>query len=201
MLMVLAVYPHHLFMDYANPRWASVLGQIVSYTSGLPVLGVTAVATLANVYRSGMKWSVTSSLLFISVMGWSVGVIPAIVDGTIAINRVMHNTLWVPGHFHMYLLLGVAAMQFGFMYFLTAVKGATDDVIDRAALWAYMVAGMAFAIVFLAGGAMSVPRRWAVHEAPWMGLDRLGAAFALVTVAAVLVFVVSFLRRARTIGA
>jgi cytochrome c oxidase subunit I len=201
MLMVLAVYPHHLFMDYANPRWASVLGQILSYTSGLPVLGVTAVATLANVYRSGMKWSVTSSLLFISVMGWSVGVVPAIVDGTIAINRVMHNTLWVPGHFHLYLLLGVAAMQFGFMYFLTAAKGAADSVIDRAALWAYLAAGMAFAIVFLAAGAMSVPRRWAVHEAPWMGLDRLGAAFALVTVAAVVVFVVSFLRRARTIGA
>ena len=39
MLMVLAVYPHHLFMDYANPTWASVLGQVLSYTSSLPVLG------------------------------------------------------------------------------------------------------------------------------------------------------------------
>jgi cytochrome c oxidase subunit 1 len=201
MLMVLAVYPHHLFMDYANPRWASVLGQILSYTSGLPVLAVTAIATLANVYRSGMKWSVTSSLLFASIMGWSVGVVPAIVDGTIAINRVMHNTLWVPGHFHIYLLLGVVAMQFGFMYFLTAAKGVADGVIDRAAVWAYVVAGMAFSIVFLASGAMSVPRRWAVHLAPWIGLDRLGAAFAALTVAAALVFVVSFLRRVRTIGA
>src|SRR5215218_5115556 len=200
MLMVVAVYPHHLFMDYANPRWASVLGQILSYTSGLPVLAVTAIATMANVYRSGMKWSVTSSLLFASIVGWSVGVIPAIVDGTIAINRVMHNTLWVPGHFHMYLLLGVVAMQFGFMYFLTSVKGAADAAIDRAAVWAYVAAGMAFAIVFLASGAMSVPRRWAVHLAPWMGLDRLGAGFALLTVAAALVFVVSFLRRVRTIG-
>jgi cytochrome c oxidase subunit 1 len=201
MLMVLAVYPHHLFMDYANPRWASILGQILSYTSGLPVLAVTAIATLANVYRSGMKWGVTSSLLFISIMGWSVGVVPAIVDGTIAINRVMHNTLWVPGHFHLYLILGVVAMQFGFMYFLTTSRGERDGVIDRAAVWAYVVAGMAFAIVFLASGAMSVPRRWAVHLAPWIGLDRLGAAFAALTVAAALVFVVSFLRRARTIRA
>src|SRR5215207_9448507 len=200
MLMVVAVFPHHLFMDYANPKWASVLGQLLSYTSGLPVLAVTAVATLANVYRSGMKWSVTSSLLFASIVGWSVGVIPAIVDGTIAINRVMHNTLWVRGHFHMYLLLGVVAMQFGFMYFLTSAKGVADGMIDRAATWAYVVAGMAFSIVFLAAGAMSVPRRWAVHLAPWMELDRLGAAFALLTVAAALVFVVSFLRRVRTIG-
>ena len=201
MLMVLAVYPHHLFMDYANPRWASVMGQILSYTSGLPVLAVTAIATLANVYRSGMKWNVTSSLLFVSIMGWSVGVIPAIVDGTIAINRVMHNTLWVPGHFHIYLLLGVVAMLFGFMYFLTSSKGAQDSALDRAAFWTYVVGGMAFAVVFLAAGAMSVPRRWAVHLAPWMGLDRLGTLFALVAVAAALVFVARFLRRVRSVGA
>src|SRR5829696_4198270 len=201
MLMVVAVYPHHLFMDYANPRWANVLGQILSYTSGLPVLAVTAIATLANVYRSGMRWNVTSSLLFASIVGWSVGVIPAIVDGTIAINRVMHNTLWVPGHFHIYLLLGVVAMLFGFMYFLSSLHGAAEGALDRAAFWSYVVGGMAFAVVFLAAGAMSVPRRWAVHLAPWIGLDRLGAAFALVAVAAALVFVVSFLRRVRTIGA
>src|SRR5215218_7962931 len=201
MLMVVAVYPHHLFMDYANPRWASVLGQILSYTSGLPVLAVTAIATMANVYRSGMKWSVTSSLLFASIVGWSVGVIPAIVDGTIAINRVMHNTLWVPGHFHMYLLLGVVAMQFGFMYFLTSVKGAADAALDRAGFWMYSLGTLAFASTFLAAGAMSIPRRWAVHLDPWKSIDRVGALFATVVVAGALVFVVKFLRHVRAVGA
>src|SRR5215217_1583091 len=201
MLMVVAVYPHHLFMDYANPRWASVLGQILSYTSGLPVLAVTAIATMANVYRSGMKWSVTSSLLFASIVGWSVGVIPAIVDGTIAINRVMHNTLWVPGHFHMYLLLGVVSMLFGFMYFLGVSAGAAESALDRAGFWMYVVGSLAFASAFLAAGAMSVPRRWAVHLTPWMGIDRLGAAFALVVVAGAVLFAARFLRRARAIGA
>lgn len=200
-LMVLAVYPHHLFMDFANPTWANVLGQILSYASGLPVLAVTAVATLANVHRSGIKWSVAASLLFIAIMGWSVGVIPAIVDGTIAINRVMHNTLWVPGHFHIYLLLGVVAMQFGFMYFLASSAGATDGAADKAAFWMYVLGGLAFAAVFLASGAMSVPRRWAVHLPPWMALDRLGAVFALVVVAGVVVFVAKFLGRARAISA
>jgi len=201
MLMVLAVYPHHLFMDYANPRWANVLGQILSYTSGLPVLTVTAIATLANVYRSGMKWNMTSSLLFVSIMGWSVGIVPAIVDGTIAINRVMHNTQWVPGHFHIYLLLGVVAMSFGFMYFLAGMSGATDDMLDRVALWLYVAGGFAFSAVFLAAGAVSVPRRWAVHMLPWRGLDGLGTLFALVTIAGVVVFVVRFLGRARALRA
>jgi cytochrome c oxidase subunit I len=201
MVMVLAVYPHHLLMDFANPTWANMMGQILSYTSGLPVLAVTAVATLGNVYRSGMKWNVTASLLFGAVMGWSVGVIPAIVDGTIAINRVMHNTQWVPGHFHIYLTLGVAGMLFGFMYFLGSTAGAADSPLDRVAFWMFVMGGLAFGVVFLAGGAMSVPRRWAVHLAPWMALDRLGTAFALVIVLGVVVFVAKFLGRTRAISA
>ena len=200
MLMVVTVYPHHLFMDFANPTWAHVAGQVLSYTSSLPVLAVTAIATLASVYRSGLKWSVTAALLFVSVMGWSVGVVPAVIDGTIAINRVMHNTLWVPGHFHTYLLLGVVAMLFAFMYFLGTSKGASDSALDRASVWLYLVGGIGFSISFLAAGAMSVPRRWAVHMASWTTLDRLGTVFALLAVTAAVVFVVTFLRRVRSVG-
>ena len=201
MLMVLAVYPHHLFMDYANPTWANVLGQILSYTSSLPVLAVTAAATLANVYRSGMKWNVTTSLLFVSIMGWSVGVVPAVVDGTIAINRVMHNTLWVPGHFHIYLVLGVVSMLFGFMYFLGLSTGSSDSALDRASVWLYLVGGLGFGVSFLAAGAVSVPRRMAVHMSPWMVWDRFGVVFALLIVVGAVTFLTTFLRRARTAGA
>jgi len=197
MLMVLAVYPHHLLMDFANPTWANVMGQILSYTSGLPVLAVTAVATLANVNRSGIKWSMPAMLLFTGIMGWSAGVIPAILDGTIAINRVMHNTQWVPGHFHTYLVVGLVAMQFGFMYFLASAKDAADTALDRAAFWMYVVGGLAFAGVFLAAGALSVPRRWAVHLPAWQGLDRLGTLAALVVVVGAVIFVARFLTRVR----
>ena len=201
MLMVLAVYPHHLFMDYANPRWASVLGQVLSYTSSLPVLAVTASATLANVYRTGMKWNLTAGLLFASVLGWSVGVIPAVIDGTIAINRVMHNTLWVPGHFHIYLLLGVVAMLFGFMYFLGLSTGAADSALDRVSFWMYSAGTLAFASSFLAAGAMSIPRRFAVHLDAWKRIDLFGTLFALIVVIGAIVFVTKFLRRVRAIGA
>ena len=200
MLMVLAVYPHHLFMDFANPVWASVLGQVLSYASSLPVLAVTAAATLASVHRSGMKWNVTASLLFVSILGWSVGVVPAVIDGTIAINRVMHNTLWVPGHFHIYLVLGIVAMLFGFMYFLGLSTGASDSALDRASVWLYLVGGLGFAISFLAAGAMSVPRRWAVHMAPWMVWDRIGVVFALLIIVGAVTFVAAFLRRVRAVG-
>ena len=118
-LMVMAVYPHHLLMDFVMPTWALAIGQIVSYLAGLPVFAVTAWTTLTIVHRSGIKWDMTSGLLFVSIFGWSAGIVPAIIDGVIAVNHVMHNTMWVPGHFHMYLILGLVAMLFGFMYYLT----------------------------------------------------------------------------------
>ena len=96
--------------------WARVLGQILSYTSSLPVLAVTAAATLANVYRSGMKWNVTTSLLFVSIMGWSVGRACCDRRDDRDQPRDAQHALGA-GHF-IYLLLGVVAMLFGFMYFL-----------------------------------------------------------------------------------
>ena len=36
-VLVLVVYPHHLMMDFAMPRWAMVVGQLASHAEGLPV--------------------------------------------------------------------------------------------------------------------------------------------------------------------
>jgi cytochrome c oxidase subunit 1 len=113
----------------------------------------------------------------------------------------MHNTLWVPGHFHMYLLLGVVGMLFAFMYFLATSTGASDSALDRAGFWMYVVGTFGFAGSFLAAGAVSVPRRWAVHDAPWRPYDLVGAVFALIVVLGAIAFVAAFLRRARAIRA
>ncbi len=195
LLMVLIVYPHHLLMDFAMPVWMLIMGQIISYTSGLPVLVVTTVATLANVHRSGIKWDLASGLLVFSVFGWAAGIVPAIVDGTIVVNSVMHNTVWVPGHFHFYLLLGMVAMVFAFMYWLGRSAGAPEGATDRAAFWIFAIAGVGFVGMFLYAGKESVPRRWAVHLPEWIPYDRVASALVVFVILAVAVFVLRFLVR------
>ena len=196
MIMVLAVYPHHFLMDFVMPTWALILGQIVSYTSGLPVLVVTGLGVLINVSRSGIRWDMTSGLLFLATLGWALGVIPAIVDGTIVVNMVMHNTLWVPGHFHTYLLIGQTTMVFGFMYFVGARPDSSGDTaIDRLAFWVFAVASLGFTMTFLYAGANGVPRRFAEHLEQWIGPDQLGALFGALVIVAVLIFVVRFFQR------
>jgi len=193
LLMVLAVYPHHLLMDFVNPTWMHVLGQVLSYTSSLPVIAVTAVGTLANVHRSGLRWNLASGLLFLSVLGWATGVVPAVIDATIVVNKVMHNTMWVPGHFHTYLLLGVVAMILGFMAWLDEAAARGDSALDRAAFWVFAVGGFGFTALFLLSGRDSVPRRWAVHLPEWLPYDRVAACFAAAVVLAMLVFTLRFL--------
>jgi cytochrome c oxidase subunit I len=195
-LMVLTVYPHHLLMDFAMPSWALVAGQIISWLSGLPVLLVTAFGALTNVYRSGLRWNAAAGLVFIGVAGWATGVIPAIADGTIAVNSVMHNTQWVPGHFHTYLLLGMMAMMLGFM---TYVGGAQSRYgFAPVAVWLYLIGGIIFVLAFLSAGSISVPRRYAVHLPAWLPYDRIGSIGASLVVAGTLILVVRFLAGLKT---
>ncbi|MCK2095755.1 cbb3-type cytochrome c oxidase subunit I [Thauera aromatica] len=195
-LMVLFIFPHHLLMDFAFPKWMLVMGHVIGYMNTFPILLVTGYGALMIVHRSDIDWDMSSRLLFLGLFGWTVGVMPAFIDGTIPVNYVMHNTLWVPGHFHTYLLLGMVAMVFGFMYFLgKARRDERDGILDRAAFWAFVVGGMGFVLSFLMGGKEGAARRYAQHLPEWLPYDRAGSVFAALVIAASLLFIVRFLLR------
>ncbi|MCC7082403.1 MAG: cbb3-type cytochrome c oxidase subunit I [Burkholderiales bacterium] len=193
---VLFIYPHHLLMDFVMPKWMLIMGQVVGYLTTFPVLIVTAYGGLMIVYRSGIRWDVASTLLYVALFGWAAGAIPAFIDGTITVNYVMHNTLWVPGHFHTYLLLGMVTMVFGFMYYITRSGPAGGDcALDRLAAGIFVLSALAFTLSFLYSGKASIARRYAEHLPEWVPYNRVSAVFAAIVVAAVAVFVVRFLAR------
>jgi cytochrome c oxidase subunit 1 len=103
----------------------------------------------------------------------------------VRVNLVMHNTQWVPGHFHFYLMLGLVPMLLGAMFYVCTRSQWRESAIDRIAFWTFGAAGAIFCFVFLAGGWQGVPRRFAVHDAAWLGFAHIGTlAGALVLVAA-----------------
>ncbi|MEO9514443.1 MAG: cbb3-type cytochrome c oxidase subunit I [Paracoccaceae bacterium] len=184
-IFVQAVYFHHLLQDVNMPAWTLALGQIVSYASGVPLIGVTVFSLVLYVKGSGLKWDLPISLLVLGTVGWGIGSIPAIIDGMLAVNKLMHNTQWVPGHFHIYLLLGEVAMAFGFATWL--VKDHSQKVmsgLDKLVFRAYVAGGVGFVLIFLWSGASSIPRRWAVHYEEWQLQSQLASMFALVVVLA-----------------
>ncbi len=195
-IMVMFIFPHHLLMDYAFPKWFLIMGHIIGYLNTFPILIVTGYGAMMIVYRSGIRWDMCSRLLFVSLFGWAVGAMPAFIDGTITVNYVMHNTLWVPGHFHTYLILGMVAMVFGFMYYLGKPdENAKDSPIDVAAFWGFVIGTMGFTMSFLYGGKEGAARRYAEHLPEWVPYDRLGSIFAMLLIASVLVFIFRFLTR------
>ena len=200
LVMVLLAFFHHLLMDFVMPSWLLVLAQVISWLAGLPIIVVTAFGALMIVYRSGINWDVASGLVFVSMFGWATGVLPAIIDATIVVNTVMHNTYWVPGHFHFYLLLGLTSMVFAFLYWLGKGAGRRDGRLDRIAFWAFLAGGIGMAMSFLNSGNASVPRRWAVHWPEWIPYDRFASICATIVILATLVFVWRFLGRLRGIG-
>lgn len=189
-LFVMAVYPHHLLLDGVMPNWMLAMGQIVSYLSGIPVLLVTAYGSLVLVYRSGIRWEAPARWLMLSMFGWSAGVIPAVIDGTIHVNKVMHNTLWVPGHFHFYLLVGLLPMLMGFSLHVFKGKWTPNEAVEKGVFWTYTVSTVAFCIAFLLGGWAGVPRRFAQHMEHWVSYDIMGAVAGLVVVLATLAIAV-----------
>lgn len=189
-LFVIVVFPHHLLMDYAQPRWVSVMGQVVSFGAGFPVFLVTAYGVLTNIYRSNMRWKMPSMLMVLAVFGWAAGIVPAIVDGTISVNRVMHNTQWVPGHFHFYLLLGVLPMILALLFHVIGSRARTSSEIatDKLGLTLYAFGAIAFSLAFLHAGHLSVPRRFAAHLPEWVPNDQVGAIAAMLVILGMLWF-------------
>ena len=181
------------------PDWVLLIGQIGSYLAGLPLLLATAYGAAVIVSRSGIRWDLVSGLCFLSVWGWAAGILPAIVDAVIPINSVMHNTLWVPGHFHFYTLLGLVAMLVAFMRHITQGAGNGESLLDKLAFWAFAVGGLGFVMIFLWGGLDSVPRRWAVHLPEWLGLNQAGSIFAAIVVLAMLVLLLRFFQQLKNV--
>lgn len=171
-------FSHHLYQDFVQPKVLLVLGEFAGFASTVPVLLVAIMGGLSMIYRSGMKWSVPSILVSLGLWGWAFGGIAGFMDVAIPVNQVTHNTLWVPGHFHTYYLLGVLAFTFAYMYHLISERsGKRESVVSRAAAWAYGVGGAGFVLMFILSGALSVPRRFAEHIPAWQVPDQISVGF------------------------
>lgn len=197
----LVIYTHHLLMDPVMPKWTLILGQVLSHSNGLPVLVVTAYGALMIVYKSGIKWDMASGLALLSMFGWTAGVVPAVIDATIVVNHVMHNTKWVPGHFHMYMGLGAVVMLFAFMYHLSKVdSNLKENILDKIGFWCYALAMTSISMQFLVSGAISTPRRWATHFPEWMAPALFGAVAGVFLIIATTIFIIHFVRYLRVRG-
>lgn len=196
---VLTAYGHHLYMDFVQPGMFQVVGLVASSAAALPVAVVTIYTAMMLVWGSRYRWTLTSVLFFLGFAGWAIGGAGAVIDSSIPVNFHFHNTLWVPAHFHNYLMMGVGLWVMAFVsYLLERASGRTAS--RRVAIMApgaMVVGGYGLVYVWYLSGALGVPRRWAVHPEGTEIWSLVGSIFALIFLAGVLLLIGEFVRMGR----
>lgn len=179
-IAIVFAFPHHMYMDFAQPRGLQYLGQIISYISIMPATAYSMFTVANSLYRSNVKWGVVPLMFLFGTMGWIIGICAAVVDATISMNRVLHNTLWVPAHFHTYLVGGVLLFIFGLLFYISnGTEGQKNTRLGKLGFWLYFVGVYIFLAMFYTGGMNSVPRRYASYRNIEAGsVNELGALLA-----------------------
>ncbi len=199
MIFILLAYFHHLYMDFVQSESLQYLGEIFSYASAIPATVVTIFGLIAQIYRLGAKrWKFVPATFSLGALGWVIGGFAAIVDATITNNFVLHNTLWVPAHFHTYYLEGLFLWILGFTFYLV---GSRAERLAKSALAFMVVAGYGFLSMFYLGGEWSVPRRYSdyistpfpSHILSWHGelTAQIGAVLGALFLLGFLLYLVS----------
>src|SRR3990172_6130506 len=198
---------HHLLADpglstewkVVNTSYFMYFAVLASMIHGLTIPGAIEVAQRKKGFTKGLfEWlrkapwgNPVFSGMFISLIGFGfLGGISGVMMGTEQLNMIIHNTIYVPGHFHATVVVGTTLAFMGLTYFLIPVLFRRELMFPGMAKWQPYVFGLgmsAVALFLMGAGTLGVPRRhWDIsfagnafpHEFP-------GAAWLMMALAGI----------------
>jgi cytochrome c oxidase subunit 1 len=196
---------HHILVDPGisaewkifNTSYAMYLAVLASMIHGLTVPGSMEVAQRQKGYTHGLfEWlrkapwgnpAFSSTFISIIIFGF-IGGITGVVMGTEQINLIIHNTIYVPAHFHATVAVGTTLTFMGLTYFLIPVLFRRQMILPTLARWQpYLFGtGMTILILFMLGaGTLGVSRRhWDMDFAgAALSFEYSGMAYTLMGIA------------------
>jgi cytochrome c oxidase subunit 1 len=192
---------HHLLADpgvstawkVVNTSYFMYFAVLASMIHGLTIPGAIEVAQRAKGYNNGLfEWlrkapwgNPVWSGVFISIIGFGfLGGISGVMMGTEQLNMIIHNTIYVPGHFHATVVVGTTLSFMALTYFLIPVLFRREMINPGLAKLQPYLFGFSmyfFCLVMMGAGTLGVSRRhWdmAFSGAP-MAYEWPGAAYLL----------------------
>ena len=195
---------HHILVDPGvssewkifNTSYAMYLAVLASMIHGLTVPGAMEVAQRSKGLTKGLfEWlrkapwgnPVFSGFFFALVIFGFIGGITGVVMGTEQINLIIHNTIYVPAHFHATVAVGTTLTFMALTYLLIPVLFRRALFLPwMAKLQPYVFAGgMTIMILFLLGaGTLGVSRRhWDMDfTGAALSFDYPGTAYMMMAV-------------------
>jgi cytochrome c oxidase subunit 1 len=198
---------HHLLADPGltsnwkifNTSYAMYLAVLASMVHGLTVPGSIEVAQREKGFNHGLfewlrkaPWSNPCfSAMFISLIGFGfLGGISGVMMGTEQLNLIIHNTIYVPGHFHATVVIGTTLAFMGLTYFLIPTLFRRELMFPGMAKWQPYLFGLGmcgFALFMMGAGTLGVPRRhWDMSFAGnALGYEFPGTAWLMMSLMAI----------------
>ena len=170
---------HHLLADpglstawkVVNTSYFMYFAVLASMIHGLTIPGAMEVAQRQKGYTKGLfewlrkaPWSnPTFSGVFISLIGFGfLGGISGVMMGTEQLNMLIHNTIYVPGHFHATVVIGTTLTFMALTYYLIPVLFRREMILPKLAMWQPYLFGFSmyfFVLVMMGAGTLGVSRR------------------------------------------
>ena len=170
---------HHLLADpgvstawkVVNTSYFMYFAVLASMIHGLTIPGAIEVAQRAKGYNNGLfEWlrkapwgNPVWSGVFISIIGFGfLGGISGVMMGTEQLNMIIHNTVYVPGHFHATVVVGTTLTFMALTFFLIPVLFKREMINPALAKWQPYLFGFSmyfFCLVMMGAGTLGVSRR------------------------------------------
>lgn len=174
---------HHQFTDPGIPAGWKMVHSMLTMFVGVPSL-LTAFTVAASLEYAGRRRGGKGVLAWIGKLPWGDAAVTAqllaaiafifggaggIVNASFNLNMLIHNTAWIPGHFHLTVGTAVTLTFFGITFWLLPHllrKPLYSPAMALWASWSWFVGMMIFAIGMHWQGLLAVPRRAFISNLP-----------------------------------
>jgi cytochrome c oxidase subunit 1 len=196
------VWAHHVYLDYPSGSIQGSLNtamQPLTYAITLPS-AISIYSLSMTVWRSDFEWTPAAKFLAVAIVSWLVAGLQGIINATIAFDAVIHNTMWIVGHFHNMALLNIGLVIFASVYaFLPRLVGREwySESLANVHLWLTVIGGYGMVIPMLIQGLEGAPRRYAVLPSTYDALTQLTVPFVIMTALGQAVFAFNLIRTLR----
>lgn len=204
---------HHQYADPGVPQVWKFIHAVLTYGVFFPSM-LTAFTVIASLEYAGRKRGGTGLVGWIRALPWKdpsvtaqllagilflFGGISGLTNASYNLNLVIHNTTWVPGHFHLTVATAVTLSFMGITYWMVPHLTGKKLWSPRTALvqaWTWFVGMIIFSNAMHVLGLLGAPRRVPLGDAPyvpdeWAGnILRVSIGGAILLVSVILYVVV-----------
>ena len=138
--------------------------KLLSQTASLGIVwpsSLTIFTALLFIWRSKISWNITTRFFYAGLAGWAFGGFQGTQTAMWGTDVYLHNTMSMPGHIHLMLLLGPLLMAFGVLYAIIPdlTKKHMSKNLGEIHFWLTIFGGFGLALLFAMIGAEGAIRR------------------------------------------